>query len=426
MKKIYMIGIGGIGMSALAQLYIAEGNVVTGSDRDHSPTTDMLEKLGVAINYGQAVAKVPSDADLVVYSDAIAESHIERAQARELRKQQASYFHALGIVSRNRRTIAVSGTHGKTTTTAMLAKILKDAGKNPTAIIGSIVRDFNSNFVLGAESPFVVEACEYRDHLLELSPEVLVITNVEWDHTDWFHTEEDMIGTFHRAALKVPEHGCIVADVRAPHMAEVLEGITATVVDYRDIDAPETHLIGEFNKMNVRAAVAAAKAAFPDIDQKGIDESLYDFQGTWRRFEYKGESKEGMRVFDDYAHHPTAIRETLKAARDDSRIRGRRLVAVFHPHLYTRTRDLMDDFAKAFIHADEVILAPIYAAREEPIPGITSDVLAEKVKANGTPARALKSLDEIFEYIQTVASKEVCLITMGAGDVYKLADRLVG
>ena len=421
-----MIGIGGIGMSALAQLYLAEGNTVTGSDRDHSPTTDMLEKLGVAINYGQAIAKVPADADLVVYSDAIPESHIERAQARELRKQQASYFHALGVVSRNRRTIAVSGTHGKTTTTAMLTKILSDAGKKPTAIIGSIVRDFDSNFVLGTESPFVVEACEYRDHLLELSPEVLIITNVEWDHTDWFHTEADMIQTFHRAALKVPEYGTIVADVQAPHMAEVLEGVTATIIDYRSVDAPETHLIGEFNKMNARAAVAAATASFPDIDTNALRESLYDFQGTWRRFEFKGQTKEGMLVFDDYAHHPTAIRETLKAARDDSRIQGRRIITVFHPHLYSRTRDLMEDFSQAFKYADEVILAPIYAAREDPIPDVTSDVLAQKIELNGTPARALKNFDEIANCIRGVASGDVCLITMGAGDVYKVADELVG
>ncbi len=421
-----MIGIGGIGMSALAQLYLAEGNMVTGSDRDHSPTTDMLEKLGVAINYGQAIAKVPADADLVVYSDAIPESHIERAQARELRKQQASYFHALGVVSRNCRTIAVSGTHGKTTTTAMLTKILSDAGKKPTAIIGSIVRDFDSNFVLGTESPFVVEACEYRDHLLELSPEVLIITNVEWDHTDWFHTEADMIQTFHRAALKVPEHGTIIADVQAPHMAEVLEGVTATIIDYRSVDAPETHLIGEFNKMNARAAVAAATASFPDIDTNTLRESLYDFQGTWRRFEFKGQTKKGMLVFDDYAHHPTAIRETLKAARDDSRIQGRRIITVFHPHLYSRTRDLMEDFSQAFSYADEVILAPIYAAREDPIPDVTSDVLAQKIELNGTPARALKNFDEIANCIRGVASGDVCLITMGAGDVYKVADELVG
>lgn len=413
-------------MSALAQLYLAEGNTVTGSDRDHSPTTDMLEKLGVEINYGQAIAKVPADADLVVYSDAIAENHIERAQARELRKQQASYFHALGVVSRNRRTIAVSGTHGKTTTTAMLTKILKDAGKNPTAIIGSIVRDFDSNFVLGTESPFVVEACEYRDHLLELSPEVLVITNVEWDHTDWFHTEEDMIQTFHRAALKVPEHGYIVADIEGPHMAEVLEGVSATIVNYHDVDAPQTHLIGEFNKMNTRAAVTAAKAAFPDIEQRIIDKSLFDFQGTWRRFEYKGETKGGAFIFDDYAHHPTAVRKTLEAARTQPLIEGQRLVVAFHPHLYTRTRDLMDEFATAFEAADEVVLAPIYAAREAPIDGVTSEVLAQRISSSGTPARAFESLEALETYLRATGNFRSTILTMGAGDVYKLADRLVG
>lgn len=418
--NIYMIGIGGIGMSALAQLYLTRGDKVSGSDRVQSPTTEMLEKLGVAISYGQLVAKMPDHTDLVIYSDAIAENHVERAQAREQRKQQLSYFQALGHVSATYQTIAVTGTNGKTTTTAMLTKILKDTGKNPTAVIGSIVKDFGSNFVSGGEL-FVVEACEYRDHVLEINPFGLVLTNVEWDHTDWFKTEADMIATFNKAACKVPKEGFIVTNPAGKNVAKVLEGVVATVIDYTAASVPELKLVGEFNKMNARAAKAAARALYPDID---ADPALASFNGTWRRFEYKGKSG-AADVYDDYAHHPTAIAPTLKAVRE--KFPGRKIVVAFHPHLYSRTRDLMEDFARAFKDADDVLLAPIYPAREEPIEGVTSEVLAAKISATGTPAVAVASLDDVEKVLRTkiTAYQNPIVVTMGAGDIYKVADKLV-
>ncbi len=422
--KIYMIGIGGIGMSALAQLYLARGDEVSGSDRESGPTTEMLEKLGIQISYGQKVAKMPGDTDLVIYSDAIPESHVERAQARELRKNQKSYFEALGDVSRKMTAIAVSGTHGKTTTTAMLTKILKDGGKNPTAVIGSLIKDFGSNFVSGDPQLFVVEACEYRDHLLELSPKILIITNVEWDHTDWFHTESDMVATFHKAALKVPADGYIVANVGGKNMSAVLDGVAATVVDYTKEDVPELKLIGEFNKMNARAAIAAAKAFAPDLANTIIYDSVSSFQGSWRRFEYKGRSKTGAEVYDDYAHHPTAVRETIHGIRQ--KFPGKKVVVAFHPHLYSRTRDLMAEFARAFDGADRVLLAPIYAAREAPLEGVSSEVLEARIAAERPGlAAALPTFDTIQETLERESDPDTIIVTMGAGDIYKVADRLV-
>lgn len=403
-SHVHFVGIGGIGMSALAQLYAARGVRVSGSDRDVSPTTRLLEERGIEVSLGHQADHVPHDVALMVYSDAVPADNPERMRARELNIPEQSYFEALGEVSRTTQTIAVSGTHGKTTTTAMLTKILKDAGKNPTAIIGSIVKDFNSNFVSGDQDLFVVEACEYRDHLLELHPKYLVITNIEWDHTDWFATEADLHATFQKAIARVPADGKVID--RAVYEAEP---------EY------ELSLIGEFNKDNARAASAAARAAFPDISEAQIRESLKTFQGSWRRFEYRGVSRNGALLYDDYAHHPTAVSKTLEAVREQ--FPHLRVVVAFHPHLFTRTRDFMEGFAESLAKADEVLVAPIYPAREAPIPGVTSDVLAERVRARGVAAESLESLEAVAERLASYGEGTL-VITMGAGDIYKVVEQL--
>lgn len=423
-KHVYMLGIGGIGMSALAQMLVRQGKEVSGADREASPTTDMLEEKGISVSIGED-SRVPEGTETLIYSDALAFDHPGRVHARERHIPELSYFEALGEVSRDMRTIAVAGTHGKTTTTGMLAKVLHVAGKEPTAIIGSIVRDFGSNFLSGKNDVFVVEACEYRDHLLKLNPEILVITNLEHDHTDYFPTLAAIQETFKKAVEKVPAHGAIVTNPSDPNIAPILAGAKARIVDYTLEEVPPLQLVGEFNAMNARAAAAGARAAFFDIAQGTIDRALGDFQGSWRRFEYRGEAKSGMLVYDDYAHHPTAVRKTIAAARE--KFPDKKITIAFHPHLFSRTRDLMEDFAQALATADEVILAPIYAAREEPIPGVTSEVLAAKVLALGTPAAALPSLHEIYLYFSASSnlSPGTLLITMGAGDIYKVAEQLV-
>ncbi|MCI0597770.1 UDP-N-acetylmuramate--L-alanine ligase [Candidatus Parcubacteria bacterium] len=402
--KLFMSGIGGIGMSALAQLYAAQGHEVIGSDRALSPTTELLERKGIRVLIVQRAENVPDDANLLIYSDAVPDSNPERVRARELCIPQRSYFEALGEVSKSMTTIAVAGTHGKTTTTAMLVKILKDAGKNPTAIIGSIVKDFGSNFVEGDPNLLVVEACEYRDHLLELSPKYLVITNMEWDHTDWFTTEAQMRQTFQKAIDAVPSDGKVIDETVYTHEPEY-----------------ELSLIGEFNQDNARAAAAAARVAFPDITEETIRASLKSFQGTWRRFELKGTSKNGAAVYDDYAHHPTAVSKTIDAVRE--KFPDKQIVVAFHPHLYTRTRDFMNEFSTALATADEVFVAPIFGAREEPIDGITSEVLAEKIRLEGGHAEHLL-LEAIGERLSRYGA-DTLIITMGAGDIYKVADALI-
>jgi len=436
--RIHMIGIGGIGMSALAQLYLRDGHTVSGSDREVSPTTELLETKGVHVSIPQKSENVPvrpfgrpdaGGADLVVYSDAVWEDNPERIRAKELGLRQISYFEALGEVSQGKYTIAVTGTHGKTTTTALLAKVLKDTGKEPTAIIGSLVSEFGSNFVAGESDLFVVEACEYRDHVLKLTPSILVLTNVEWDHTDWFPSLASLQEMFGKAAAALPQNGVLVTNPNDPNIAPIVAEAKCRVVDYTKEEVPELQLIGEFNRANARAAKAAVKSLHPymgEIAEMDIDRSLASFKGTWRRFEKKGETKEGAFVYDDYAHHPTAIAATLKAARE--KFPDKKIIVAFHPHLYTRTRDLMEEFAASFSEADEVLIAPIYFAREEPIAGVTAEALAEKVAAHGIPATGYATLEDVESSLQALSSKleASCLIlTMGAGDIYKVSDNLV-
>ena len=428
MRKIHFIGISGVGISALAQMLFREGARVTGSDNARFPTLDAVEKLGIPVTIGYDAKNIPGNAELVVYTDAAHPDNMERAEASRRRLPQLSYFAMLGEVSKGKRTVAVAGTHGKTTTTGMLAKILKDAGVSPTAVVGSIVKDFGSNYLHGDSDIFVVEACEYKDHLLELLPNVLVLTNVEWDHTDWFPSLQALQETFKRAIEKVSADGAIITDPNNKNIAPLLVNAKAKVIDYTKEPAYALRLPGEFNQMNARAAAAAARmvlasvkhSVFDMFDTAKIADSLAAFQGTWRRFEYKGKTKNGAEVYDDYAHHPTAVRETLSALR--AKTNGKVYVA-FHPHLYSRTRDLLNEFAIAFADADRVFIAPIYAAREIDDGSISSEILADRIRATDVDAAAL-DFDAIEKKLNEAESGDT-IMTMGAGDIYKLADALV-
>jgi UDP-N-acetylmuramate--alanine ligase len=417
-----MAGIGGIGMSGLAQLLAKQGEHVRGTDAEGSPVTDMLTKAGVEVVLGEQVAEnVQEGTDVLVYSDAVKEDNPERMRAEELGIPQLSYFEMLGQVSDTKRTIAVAGTHGKTTTTGMLARILHDGGASPSGIIGSIIADFGSNYLPGESDLFVVEACEYNRHFLNLSPEVLVITNLEFDHTDYFKDLEDIQSAFRQLMEEVPEHGAIITDTENPNIAPLLEGLRAPVVHYPSELAYPLNLPGEFNQMNARAAAAAAKFLLPELPEEKIAHSLYEFQGAWRRFEYKGKNASGADVYDDYAHHPTAIQETLRALR--AKTDGKIIVA-FHPHLYSRTRDLLEGFARAFEDADTIIIAPIYAAREVDDGSVSSELLAERIREEGRNAEALPSLEAVEDRLRNLGEPGDVIMTMGAGDICKVADAI--
>ncbi len=423
-----MVGIGGIGMSALAQLYVSRGATATGSDRSEQPTVELLRGKGIAVMVGHAGENVPSACDLLVYSDAVPEENPERVTARERGIREVSYFEALGEATERGVSIVVTGTHGKTTTTAMLAKVLIEAGAQPTVICGSIMSEYGSNFVAGGDL-YVIEGCEYRRHFLSLHPHLLVITNIELDHTDYYRDLDDMLDAFGTLARKVPDEGSIVCNPTAPNLRAVLRGAGATVRAYPSEKVPDLLVPGTFNRENAQAAKAVALAFASETKGpgtfNGVDASLASFRGTWRRFEYKGTTTSGARVYDDYAHHPTAIARTLDMVRQE--FPSSRVVVVFHPHLYSRTRDLMEGFADALAKADEVLLAPIYPAREAPIEGVTSEVLADKVSARGTSTKAFVTLEEIEKHLDSnkhALGTATLLITMGAGDIYRVAEKL--
>ena len=420
-KHIYMVGIGGIGMSALAQLFAHQGRAVSGSDREESPTTTLLSQKGITVTVGHDRCNIPADTELLVYSDAVWSDNAERIRAKEMSIPEMSYFEAIGLVAQAARTVAVTGTHGKTTTTGMLAKILQDAGEQPTAIVGSIVQDFGSNFLAGRADLFVVEACEYRDHVLKLNPDVLVITNIELDHTDYFPTLEALQDTFRIAAEKVPETGVVVTSPEDPNIAGILKNVRARIVDYRQKAVGEVQLLGEFNRDNARAALAAALAVVPSLSPEAAVKSLSEFKGSWRRFEYKGETPSGALVYDDYAHHPTAMQKTIEAARE--KFPSKKIVVAFHPHLYSRTKSLLLEFAAALTKADIAYVAPIYAARETPDPSVSHHILANAAQNMGGTVDALDSFDIIRNRLLEEGDNTL-IITMGAGDIYKVAEQI--
>lgn len=421
-QRIHCVGIGGIGMSALAQLLVAQEKEVSGCDREEQPTTTLLKEREIAVSIGHGEKHVNHSTDLLIYSAAIPEDHPERVAAKALGIPEVNYFEALGEVSKGRYTIAVSGTHGKTTTTGMVANVLIDAGLSPTVVVGSMLKNFGGNFIHGKSDIFVVEACEYRRHFLHLRPRVLVINNIELDHPDYYKNLADVQDAFAAFARRVPaEGGAVIANLNDERVGAVLGGLSCTVVDYAKERVPTLKLPGAHNIANAQAAKAAVKALSRDVSGESIDASLSSFKGTWRRFEYKGRTKNGALVYDDYAHHPTAIRVTLKAAREE--FPGKRVVVLFHPHLYSRTKVLFNDFAASFSDADEVFVLPIYAAREKMDPSVSSEQLALAIQKQGVQARPAGTFEGAAEILKHKGS-DILIITMGAGDVYKVAEKL--
>lgn len=420
-KQVHFIGIGGIGMSALARFFLHEGKKVSGSDRAPSAITDALEKEGATFFPSQVASNVTPDIDMVVYTEAMPHDHEEMAAAKALNVPMMNYFDALGQVANRYHLIAVAGSHGKTTTTAMLIDILEEASYDPTAIVGSLRSKSGSNFRAGKGSWAVVEACEYRRDFLSLEPEVLVITNIEHEHVDYYQSLADVQAAFRELAEKVPEHGYIIAETAHPNVAPVLEGLRATVVDYKtyiDISL-KLHLPGIHNRLNAAAASAAASKV--GIEPEVAKQALENFAGTWRRFEYKGLVNNAP-LYDDYAHHPTEIAATIAGVRE--LYPDKKLIVVFQSHTYSRTSELFDDFAHALAKADTVLMLPIYAAREENVSGVTSEQLCAALEKIGTPTLFFHTHEAAALEAKEMASPEHVIVVMGAGDVTKVADIL--
>jgi len=423
-------------MSALARMFLGEGKQVSGSDRAPSLVTEGLEKLGAKIFYEQEAENIAADVDLVVYTIAIPADNSELLAARAKGIDCLTYPQALGLISAEKYTIAVAGAHGKTTTTAMIAEMMIAASLSPTVVVGSLLKQKNTessfpggtNFIAGDSKYLVVEACEYQRSFLNLSPRIAVITNIDNDHLDYYKDFADIQSAFAEFISKVPDDGFVVCDKKDPRLELVLGQTKATVVDYKNflerISSSGLTVPGHHNLLNASAALAVGEIL--QIAEKTSLEALLGFSGVWRRFEPKGEMETGALVYDDYAHHPTEIEAALAGAREfmSNRQMTGKLFAVFQPHLYSRTKILKEDFATKLALADEIIMAPIYAAREPADPTISSEILAEAIARKNPNVRVLRDFAEIAEALRTDTEEGDLIMTIGAGDIYKVGEDL--
>lgn len=423
--KIYCSGIGGIGLSAYAALQAANGHTVLGSDRSDSPLLDDLRSQGITIVLNQDGSDISADIDLFVFSEAIPADAPERMKAREFGIKSVSYFEALGELSRDHMVIAVCGTHGKSSTTAMVAKMLIDAGKDPSVVVGTKMKELNGrNWRKGKSDIFVVEACEYRRSFRFIFPDIALMTNVDGDHFDAFASMDEYHTAFVDFLKQLPDKAPVIthgddADCMAVAKTALHPIINADTYPLISLETP-----GEHMRQNARLALALA--AHLQIDASSAQNSLAAFSGTWRRMEVKGERADGITIIDDYGHHPTEISATLSAMREA--YGERRIICVFQPHTHDRTIKLYREFAEAFSDADVVVISDIYVARQD-IETDTVDVDAfvkDIAEASGVEAINGQSLVTT----QALLNKHILqpgdvVITMGAGTITTLSDRLM-
>ena len=447
---VYFVGIGGISMSGIAEIILTAGFTVSGSDRVESDLTKGLEKKGAHIFYDQSVSHVEKGMDVLVYSAAVAKSNPDREKASELGITEMSRAEFMGLLMKNYRIpIGISGTHGKTTTTSMVSEIMMAADEDPTIQNGGILRSINSNTRIGGFKYFVFEACEYTNSFHSFFPRISIILNIEEDHLDFFKDLNDIRNSFKKFADLLPEDGLLVINGEIDHFEEIAKDIKCPYLTYgpddrfdyypSDItcdefghcsyvcnikDTKESFMVslsvtGVHNVYNSLAAIAVAD--FLGLDFDDIQKGLIACEGSKRRFEKRGEFN-GVTVIDDYAHHPSEIRTTLAAAQNYPH---KKLWCVFQPHTYTRTKAFLDDFAEVLSMADSVILTDVYPAREKDIYGCNSTNLYEKLKEKGTECVLISSFEDIEEFLYKNCINGDLLITVGAGDIVKIADKMV-
>ena len=446
---IHFIGIGGISMSGLAEILLKESFPVSGSDSHASALTDHLASLGAQIFIGQKASNIPEDCQLVVYTAAIHPDNPEYAAAKQRGIPMLSRAELLGQLMRNYKTsVAVAGTHGKTTTTSMIASILLAEDADPTISVGGILPSIGGNIRVGGPNVFLTEACEYTNSFLHFFPTIGIILNIEEDHMDFFKDLNDIRRSFRRFAELLPTQGLLIINSDIADYGEITEGLSCRVVtfgsdsgaDYRadeitydEFGHPSFRLLrkdgssarfslkvpGEHNVLNALASIALADAL--QIPEKTTEQGLLSFTGTDRRFQYKGQVN-GFTIIDDYAHHPTEIRATLHAA---AHYPHREIWCVFQPHTYSRTKAFLKEFAQALSLADHVVLADIYAARETDTLGVSSRDLEAELKFLGTDVYYFPSFEDIEEFLLKKCMHCDLCITMGAGDVINIGENLL-
>jgi UDP-N-acetylmuramate--alanine ligase len=435
-RPVHFVGIAGAGMRALAELLARRGVVVTGCDANPGSTTD-LEALGIQVTKGHSADHVAGVRELVVTS-AMRKDHPELVRARELGVPITRRAEALGRAVDSGRLVGIAGTHGKTTTTVMTTSALASAGLKPTGIAGGRVAEWNGNLSYESDDLFVVEADEYDRSFLSLWPTVAVVTNIEADHLDIYHDLDDIKTTFAHFVVNAPVIVVCADDAGAsslalPVSAEVIRyGLTspharlvardirpngqattfAVAYDGEELGDVVLHVPGHHNVQNALAAIGAGFALGATLDQ--MREGLTRFGGVERRFQHLCDIA-GLSIVDDYAHHPTEIAATIQAAH--SAYPGRRIVAAFQPHLFTRTRDFSEAFGGALAVADAVFLAEIYPSREQPIPGVTSDLIAAAMSRAGRPPVWQGARPDLAQALAEFVKRGDVVITIGAGDI---------
>lgn len=449
--KLHFTGIGGISMSALAEIMLSRHFTVNGSDSKESAITNHLKALGATIYIGQRSSNVANDVDVLIYTAAVQQDNPELTAAREMGIPLLTRAEFLGQIMKNYKTaIGVAGTHGKTTTTSMLSQIMLDAGLDPTILVGGIMPTIGGNTRVGHSDKMITEACEYTNSFLSFSPTIGIILNIAEDHLDFFKDINDIRTSFKKYANLIPEDGLLVINGDTEKIEYITDGLKCKVItvgtdtdsnDYSAVNItfdrlarPSFDLIynkeiighislqvtGIHNVYNALAAIAAAR--FMGISVTDIIKGLMTCTGTERRFQYKGKVC-GITVIDDYAHHPDEIIATLKASKHYPH---NNTWCVFQPHTYTRTKSLLNEFAEALSLADKVVLADIYAAREKNTIGISSKDLMIKINEIGGKAYYFSTFDEIENFLLKNCINDDLVITMGAGDVYKIGEKLIG
>ena len=446
---VHFIGIGGISMSGLAEILLEEGFTISGSDAKQSALTDSLAQKGATIYIGQKASNLSIRPALVVYTAAIREDNEEFKAAVDAGIPMLSRAELLGQIMDNyEKSIAVAGTHGKTTTTSMISQILLVAKADPTISVGGILEAIGGNIRVGGSEVFITEACEYTNSFLHFHPKYSIITSVEAEHLDFFKDIDDIRRSFHEFAGNTAHDGVLIINGQIAALDQITNNLSCSVTTYglcendnfyaknityndhacgtytlmhktEDLGTVSLSVPGRHNVSNSLAAIALClNLGLPlDVIKKG----LLQFGGTKRRFEYKG-TKNAITVIDDYAHHPTEVAATLTAARNYPH---GRIICVFQPHTYSRTKAFLSDFARVLSMADIVVLADIYAAREKNTIGISSKDLLAELQKNGQESYYFPSFDEIEKFLSEKCINNDLLITMGAGDVYLIGEHLL-
>ncbi len=448
-RQVHMVGIGGIGMSSIAEVLLNRGYTVTGSDLEATDVTERLAAEGATIHEGHAAEQV-GEADVVVYSSAI--DPTENPETKEAERRRISLIpraEMLGELIRMKFGVGIAGTHGKTTTTSMAGLVVAEGGFDPTVIVGGKVTAFGSNAVTGEGDIIVIEADEYDRTFLRLTPSLAVITSIEEDHLDVYDDLDDIKDAFIQYANSVPFFGAAILCLDDPNVQAIVGDVERRVITYgttrqaevraenirredmttrfdvtvrgERLGEAQVHVPGMHNVRNALAAVAVGQELEIEFDR--ICEGLTGFTGVRRRFEKKGEAG-GITVLDDYAHHPTEIEATLDAAHQG--FPDRRIVAVFQPHMYSRTQNFMDAFARSFFNADRLVLTDVYGAREEPIEGVTGARLAERAEQFGHRAvRYVPDKTDLPARLQAMTEAGDVVLMLGAGDIWRYSRTFV-